>query len=312
MITTIQTLALQLARDIGITTFDTAAEVANRNLRGVTAQDKVAIVNAINGAYEELFMRAPAGLSESEVGGVLREPTSVTLTATQYSATISALTTYASWMIGCTIRVAGDANDNELTGSTTLARPFMGASGSGISATVHADAIPLDSTISHVLPPVSILGERCLRMATSREEFIESSGQGDYGGTILSQKPGGDPTVAFVDTRFLSTATQNLQKFIRFNRLPASAKSVRFRARLKPPSYTVANIGTDVASDPGVQMPLESMSSILFAFARKRISGDPLFGAMNAMGEIERQYKTAIAQLEASVPYIGPKNGQYH
>lgn len=317
MITTVQSLAIQLARDLGITSFSTSDNTDNRVNRPVTTADKNALVLAINGAYEEIFKDGPATISETEVGDVLRPSTGITLTATQYSTTISPVVTYASWMKGCTIRIAGDTGDNQLVDGATLHRPFTGSTGS-TTATVYADCLPL-SGVLQVMPPIRILGKGEMRIVDSRDEFARWSNQtsgydsgtnyGNYNADTNKQT--GDPTVVFVDTRYSGT-TAGLQKFVRFNTLPSSVLSVIYRAKLASPAFTITDIGSDVASDPGTVLPLDSLSSIVYAIARKRISGDPLFGAPHALAEIDRQYRHALAQLGSSQVSLAPKMGHYH
>ena len=321
-ITTVQSLGLQLLRELGILSLDTSANLNNLNGRGVNTGDINAVLVAINGAFEEMFKDGPASLSEIHTGGVLRPSTGVTLTATQYSDTVSAVTTYAAWMQGCTVRIAGDTNDNEFVSSTKLMRPFIGANGSAIAATVYGDCIPLDTSITHVLDPVQIVGLRGIRMKATREEFIAAGGLGapmspdstpyDYGLNCVTNKSSGCPTYGFVDSRFSTSSTTGLQKFLRFNFLPAAAYSIIYRAKIKPPAYVPDDIGTSMVTDPGTVMPFDNMTSVLFAIARKRISGDPLFGNSAAIPEIDRQYREAKAILENSVPSIGPRSGEYH
>lgn len=321
MITTVHSLAVQLARDLGISTFDTTENTANRVKRAITLADKNAILIAINGAYGEAFKEGPAAISESDVGSVLRAPTTITLSATQYSATISSVVTYASWMKGCTIRIAGDSYDNELVDGTTLSRPFTGATGSGITATVYADCIPLTGVLA-VMPPIRIHGKGRMQIVDTREEFAmwcnqtslggaSSGAQTNYGSyNADTNKYTADPTVAFVDSRYAG-ASAALQKFIRFNTLPSAVLSVLYRVKLTPPVFTETDIGDFLDTDPGTVLPLDNLSNVIYAIARQRITGDPLFGALDAKAEIARQYKHAIGMLGASQPSSAPRRGHY-
>jgi hypothetical protein len=321
MITTVQSLAIQLARYLGITSFSTSDNTDNRINRPVTTADKNALVLAINGAYEEIFKDGPSTISETNVGAVLRPPSAITLTATQYSTTIGSVVTYASWMQGCTIRIAGDTNDNELVNGTTLHRPFVGATGS-TTATVYADCLPL-SGVLNIMPPISILNHGTMRLEDSREGFtracwIDGGYGSDEGGNrtagnynATTDKQSGDPTAAFLDSRYAG-GTAGLTKFMRFNRLPAAALSVTYRAKLTPPSFTISDIGSDIATDPGTTLPLDGLSSIIYAIALKRLTADPLFGSPDAIPEIHRQYVHATGQLGASQVSLAPKKGHYH
>src|SRR3954463_13913919 len=117
---TIHKLGLALLRRIGVLSYDPAANATNQNRRGLCPGDLEEALIAINGAIEECFALGPIELSEQQQASVLRPATGVALDVAQYSTTIANLATWASWMQGCTIRVAGDARDNELISATQL------------------------------------------------------------------------------------------------------------------------------------------------------------------------------------------------
>lgn len=309
---TIQTLALQLLRDLGVRTLQVTGSVDNSDTRGVSTGDLLAVVQAINSAYAELFMRSPAAMFERRTGTVLREPTAVTVSCTQFSTTISITAGSAAWMPGCTIVFAGgDTADNEILESNTLLlRPFMGATGS-YSATVYGDAIQLPATDMVVLDPVEVRGLRLLTPASSWEELQRFAGAvgtfrgvSAYGyGVTGMNKLSGDPLAYWVDTRYEQTGTATRTTYLRVGPMPSSAWPLDYRLLATPPVVTSADIGVDpYSSDPGVLPIVWFPELTLYAVARQHLSGDPLFTNIAGRAEIFRQYELAIQSLSNARP----------
>ncbi len=303
----IQAIARDLLRYIGITSLSTTSESANINLRTIETADLAFCAATINGALQEIFGLAPAYIREREVAEVLRAQTTVTLTATQYSKTISALTTYAAWMLGCTIRIAGDDQDNQIISSTELLRPFMGSTASGISATVFADAVKLDSTYSRVLEPVYGIRPHPLMPCSTKEAFF-TTGRG--GGPLESwgpygqvARPTGEPTRWMTEARYDGSSAY-LTLYLRVLPMPTTAQPITFRVKVKPTEVTAANIGDGTSeTDPNIAIPADWLESILMPMCRKRFMAHPHFAAEPAViREIDRAYNIAIQLLEDMSP----------
>lgn len=296
-------------RHSGLTSLDPLVDVDVNLMRRLESRDIPDAVMCINGALEESYSLAPISLTGRPVGGVLRPAQAVTLTATQYSTTISALTTYASWMLGCTIRIGGDELDNQIISSTELLRPYVGSSASGIGATVYADCIPVSSAYMAVIEPVRILGTAPVRMVGSEEEFYaynrrpryySATGNGatrygwGYEDTVAN-KTIGQPRLARADWLALGTAQPSL--FLRFNPMPDRVYSVTFTGQLAPPVITAADIWTNGTPtvDPGTIVTLPFPYSVLTAFCLKRWTANPTYSPRGGdqIAEIDRQYQDA-------------------
>jgi len=115
------------------------------NLEQVQPGDLDDLITELNAAMQELFDNAPSELMEQPRGALLLAPLAVTLTATQGSTVISGFTAFTAAMPGCTIRLAGDTQDNEIVSATELASPFA-ATGGPITATVFFDCVNLALT----------------------------------------------------------------------------------------------------------------------------------------------------------------------
>lgn len=302
---TIRDIALLILRDFGVSTLNPATNENNRNARGITDGDLQAVVFHVNGALEEIYNDGPAAISEKPLGDVLRPETAVTVTATQYSRTISALTTFESWMVGCTFRIAGDANDNQLLSATELVRPYMGSSGSGKTGQVWGDALLLPSNASHLLPPIRLIGQDDLELVGTKTEFQPRGSS--------TPKCAGTPERAFVDTWHDQTeGVTYLKKLLRVDPMPSQAFAVDFTVKLTPPVIEVEDIDEgDHTADPEVVLPTDWLNSVLLPIARQRASSDPLFVNQDGKPEIARQFNIARAILKGQTPGRGAQRGIY-
>lgn len=317
---TVRDIALILLRDFGVRSLDPASNLNNRNARGISTGDLEAVCQYINGALQELFNDGPAAISERPLGEVLRPETAVTLTATQYSKTISAVTTFASWMVGCTIRIAGDSYDNELLSSTELARPYMGTTGSSKTASVWGDAVQVASNVSHLITPINLVGSTRLEVVTTRQQFQYVANDANIRGlrdigvqeSLTYNKVIGTPAWAFVDTRY-DTAATYLPKILRVAPMPGQAFTVVGKLKVTPPVITPANIDNgDHTTDPNVTLAADWLESVVLPIARQRASSDALFCNKDGLGEIARQFVIARAIMKGETPLRAPMEGIYH
>ena len=291
-----------MLRDLGVTSLDPAQNQNNRNGRGIGDTDLLAVCQAINGALGEIFNEGPACLSERPDGGVLRPETALTLTATQFEKEISSVATWADWMVGCTIRIEGDPLDNRILSSGRLAHPYMGETGSGKTAQVYGDCIPLAPEVSHLIEPVVIPGFIQLEMKATLAEFnvFSAASPVKTPRTVSSvtssvrNKFTAQPCVGFVDTIY-DPGLARLQRFLRVSPMPARSYPVDFMVKLAPPTVSPNDISAegDTAVDPDVLLSLDQIESILAPIARLRLSSDGLFGCLEGREEIARQAKIA-------------------
>ncbi len=211
-------------------------------------------------AVHELIKQKPGS-------GYLNAPANVTFTATIGSTAISAFATWASWMEGCTTRIAGEDSDNELLSSTLLARPYTGASGAGKTATVYADAYTLDETVEAVSPPLFMGGRLPIPKAQSMEQFIQL-GQwpgltnihgvalgflGSYG-LHVQKTTGPFPWAWFQDGYYDETLTY-LNKRIRFTPMPTAALAFSYTKLTNPIRITSDDIVAASVTVSGATTP---------------------------------------------------------
>lgn len=295
----------------------TAFELSSRLLRtiGVTARDGSGtfpiqtgdlddVAGVMTAAIQEMVASGPVEIRNRDTGAWLNAPTAVTLTCTQGSATISGLTTYAAWMLGCTINIVGDGYNNELNSSTTLARPYSGPTGA-TTATIYADCVQLDDTVNIVLPIVQIRPQWPLIAANTREQFMQISGYplvtdasgGGYGFPYWSftQKAIGRPVAWFLDSFYDSTKSY-LPRRLRLGPMPGEAFPLAFRVGLNPIRIST----TDITTETNVPLPIPDawVESLYYPICVKLMSGLPQFRNSAMLQEVDRRYRQAIRGMQ--------------
>lgn len=304
---TCQPVGKDLLRLLGVVSLDTATPANQPN--PIETGDLEDVATAMTGAMQELFDLGPSEMREQPGAAYLHAPTAVTLTVTQGSTTISALTTYNAWMLGCTIRIAGDGQDNEISSSTKLARPYAGASGTAVGATVYADCVQFDETVGRIMAPVTLPNQLPLVPANTRDEFIRLSGYplvtgangAPYPFFWFTQKTIARPFVWFVEG-YYDPSLDYLPHRLRFAPMPDQAYSVGFRAAINPIRITPADIDGVAHADPGTKLPIPNgwVESIYLPMCRQRMTGLPKFKNDGARNEIARAYARAVQILQGS------------
>lgn len=121
------------------------------------------IIGDINRALEHVGESNPNVFYQTrpDQAEVMRGPTTVTATVTQFSKAITFTAGYvSSWMPGCAIMLDGDDTLNRIQDEASpsapaLAEPYMGASGT-VSATVYQDWVILPTDVRQIMQPVTV------------------------------------------------------------------------------------------------------------------------------------------------------------
>ena len=284
---------------IGVTTFDPGDASNASPLAGLREGDVDAMVACINGALQELWDRAPVAVCFARLGIQLRAPATVSIQVAHESNALTGFAAYAPWMDGCTIRIDGDACDNELVDGTTLLRPYlsMSATGGTVNATVFADCASPGPEVIGVVDPIgtcaSVHLPKLLTRVSSRVEFESWWG--------IAQKRTGLPEVCFVETRYFPSRSR-LGIRLRVHPMPTVSMLLTYGARLNAPTVTVADVGA--ASDPETTLPIPGgwCESVLLPLALQRFSAHPNFTPESAKEEIARQAEVARKMMQSAAP----------
>ena len=287
-------LALRLARHIGVTTFDPGDPSNASPLAGLQDGDIDEIDACVN---------APVAVCFARLGIELRAPAPVTVQVTAESNALAAFSGYASWMDGCTIRIDGDACDNEVVDGSTLLRPYVGPTTEAgmVSATVFADCASPGPEVIGIVDPIGTCGSghlpALLTRVTSRAEFESWWG--------IATKRTGRPEVCFVETRFFP-ARSRLGIRLRVHPMPTESMLLTYGARLNAPVITAADVGA--TNDPGTGFPIPGgwAESVLLPIALQRFTTHPNFAPESAKEEIARQAEAARKMMQSAAPQRTP------
>jgi len=250
-IPSVQQIALRMLRYIGVTSL--LPQPATSELESIGPGDLEDVANAISAAMQEMASIGPLEAKEAPGFAVLNAPTTITLNLTAQNNAMVVASGWQSWMQGCTVRVAGDDQDNEILSQTTLARAYMGSTANGVAATVYGDTITLDDTIGKVAAPLWLPNQLPLWPAKNRDEFLRLGGYPlvtDVNGMatglpfyLYYRKPIARPWTWFIDAAY-DLSLGYTQRRIRFSPMPDQAYSVAYVAGINPPRVTSADIQT--------------------------------------------------------------------
>lgn len=308
---TCQWSALQLLEFLGVTSL--APQPAAALLDSIQPNDLFSVIGALNAAMQECADLAPGEVQEFPGGAWLQPPTQVTVSAT-FGSTAITFPGFLPWMIGCTIRIPNDGQDNELINGTTLAAPYAGTTGANITATVFGDCVQLPNTVRNVVHPVSIPNQIPLIPAGNRYELLQWAGSPLI--TDAQGLPMGLPffyyfkkTVSRPIAWFCEGFNQNasglnyIPKRIRLAPMPDQAYPLQFRCNNNPPIFAVSDIDNgDHVTDPGTVFPITNndLTGILMPIAKWYWMAHPRFKNEAVKPLIQTQYERAKAQLQNS------------
>lgn len=254
---TVQQFALACLRDLGITSLNPNNANETNVIRPL---DLDAVAIAITQAFQEAGQDGAAEAMIQPGSAYIHNPTAITADVTLGSTTVANFTTFASWMVGCTVRFGSDTQDNEVLSATLLARPFTGVTASGATATVYNDCLTLDATVEKIVGPITLQDNRQVFEVTNRQDFIFRGRfpvNESYGGRPIpvytydasflpfwALGPKQDdyyPAVYYLDT-YLDQVNSVLYKRIRLSPMPNKAQSIGWTNKMTPIRVTRADI----------------------------------------------------------------------
>ena len=279
--------------------------VENASDAGQAVLDR--ILRDENAVIQKIWTMLPQWWSQVTAGERLRPAVSLSgLTLTADSPAISG-GSLASWMLGCTIRLDGDAYDNELSSLTTLARPYLGPSASGTgSGIVYHDALTLGTSVIGIIPPVVILGECELTPLRGQRDLRSFAAGGTYAYphytiterfsenifAVGQKRDIGTPRGYMVE-RALAGNPTDLR--LRVSPLPDKEYIIQFEKRLATPRVTAL----DTTEIP---MPQDMAESVFLPLLRWQFSTWKHFAAEGMKTEIKAQSDEALQLLTKMKP----------
>lgn len=299
-------VGLDLLSYIGIYSYAPVSGANALNMPTITSDDKEKVLTAINGALEEVYDNAQAEFKKQDRSVLCRVPATVTVALTENS-TNATITGAESWMIGCTIQIAGDNYQNRivaLAGTTaTLLYAWRTASAT-VSGTVYADAVKLGSDIKTVFDPVQIPPNRRLIKSQDKARFDGYSYDANHSQApfTMINKAAGFPVYYYIDT-FYDSSEAGIPTYMRFNPMPTGPLSVNFQAEIIPEVVELSDLFTAPSTDPNynfTSIPAVWFDRVFLPICRQKFTSHPAFKNQQAKENIIADYNRAVAFLKGS------------
>ena len=113
------------------------------------------MLSDLNAVLQQLY----SGGQQENKTALIRGPATVTINNVTTQDTAITFSGFQSYMLGCTIQITGDFRENRLVksnGTLTLENPYMGSTGTNVSATIHFDCTTVGIEIAKIYEPMSL------------------------------------------------------------------------------------------------------------------------------------------------------------
>ncbi len=295
----------------------TVYEIAKRLLTNFSPEEReipdndnypgrnAAVLEAINGALQELFGKGGPWVRDDDAGDSIYPPTAVTVAVTSGSKSAT-ITGWQSWMAGCTIAIDGAEVDNEIKNASATAAlkyPYTGTTGTK-AATVYHTSVTAADDVLEIVEPVR-LDRRPLAPTASPYHQSVLTSYDDYGAFPGSQTPmievekvtasAGIPTSFYVHTWVPDADTPSRIR-MKLTPAPASGGMLDYRVMLAPP------VVTDLEAETTLPIPLGFTESIFMPIATMNLMGTSFFRSMGIPAAVQKKYDTALELLAGSNP----------
>lgn len=276
-----------------------------------STQINTRILSDINATLQKLWTMLAPWWSTTTTGELLRAPVQVGgLTVTKGSKTVftAGTGTLPSWGEACAIRLTGDPRDNEIVtldtaaAEFTLALPYAGNTGSGITATVYNDCLTLGTSVSGVQPPVVILGEHELVPLRSQRDlhaFAPSTGHNrevSPDSYVVAEPRDVDVPVGYLIERG-STPSGRVFNRLRVSPFPDKDYVIQFESRAQAPRIASLTPGTTE-----IPIPQDYAEAIFMPMLRYQFSTQKHFEAAALRAPLKEQYQDAFTLMAKLKP----------
>lgn len=186
------------------------------------------MLSDLNAVLQQLY----SGGQQENKTALIRGPATVTIeNVTAQSNAITFTSGYQSYMLGCTIQITGDFRENRLVksnGTLTLENPYMGSTGTNVTATIHFDCTTVGIEIAKIYEPMSL--DRKWQVSLVDRAVIDQLRFG------LDRRRIQRPIWAAVEDALDASGTPSRR--ILLDSLPDEAYILHFRADVRAPVVT--------------------------------------------------------------------------
>jgi hypothetical protein len=267
-------------------------DLKEKSLADLTADTRLELVDAINFAGQKLHSLAPPHSKQVIASFSSPAPQTVSLGVTQGSTEITGYNFPESDFYR-TIRIDGDAVDNQINGTNSLLHPYIGATGT-VSAIIYGDAILVPSTIEEIVSDLHIIDTR----TRVTQDFSKTIGSLDYGRNQAPQKRIGRPDRWWPEAK---AENQNppVPSIIRLNTLPDVAYRIQADATKAPLRVTFLDL---LDNESEVALRDEHIEAYLIPIARGHLTKSSMWANQEEKAEARSEQKAAMTEYSILSP----------
>lgn len=267
-------------------------DLKEKSLADLTADTRLELVDAANFAFQKLHSIAPPHSKQVIASFYVPAPRTVSLEVTEGSATITGYA-FPDADLYRTIRIDGDAVDNQILGTDSLLHPYAGPTGT-VSAVIYGDAILVPSTIEEIVSDLHIIDTR----TKISQDFSKTIGSIDFGHHQSPQKRVGRPDRWWPESK---AENQNppVPAIMRLNTLPDAAYRIQADATKAPLRITFLDI---MDSDSEIALREEHIESYLIPIARGHLTKSSMWADSSTKAEAKDEAKTAMNEYSILAP----------
>lgn len=268
-------------------TVQLAQRLATRlNVRDTTlleAEPALDVLAAINGGIQEYFAHAPSLYKRTTLSHALRAPETLSVTFTSKYANTVEDDTFATAMMGCTLRFDNGMADTVITGTNSVLDDWLHDDLTQ-PATVFYDVVPIQDVIEQILEPVRVHDatranptrlHRDERLRGGRARWRES------GLEAFVTAEAGRPEAYYLEPVGGSQGGEP-EFLLRVAPRPLVDYTIKFEAELGPRAVTFAELS--IATTVGV--PGNRIESILLPLCEAHLTASRFWRDPRAAGDV--------------------------
>ena len=267
-------------------------DLKEKSLADLTADTRLELVDSLNFAFQKLHSIAPPHSKQVIASFYCPAPQTISINVTEGSTEITGHN-FAESEFYRTIRINGDAVDNQVSGINSLLHPYVGATGT-VSAILYGDAILIPSTIEEIVSDLHIIDTR----SKITQDFSKTIGSLDFGRHQSPQKRVGRPDRWWPEAK---AENQNppVPAIIRFNTLPDLAYRMQAETTKAPIRLSFLDL---LDNESEVAIRDEHIESYLLPIARGHLTKSSMWANPEAKTEAQAEQKTAMNEYSILAP----------
>jgi hypothetical protein len=267
-----------------------ARDLKTQDLATLAAEDRIEIIDAINGALAVMHAHAPPHSKIVTAALTLQAPTTGSVTVAEGETTLGG---YAPTEddVFCTIRIDGDGGDNEITPDGSLLFPYAGASGSR-SFTLYHDAASLPEPIEEIIEDPEDIDT----LERLTQDAARSSRQ--LSAVRSRTKQTGDPRRWWIEENAANRAGDPPSVF-RVDTLPLRLIRLRCEVSNGPARVSFQSL---LHGDAEIPMRAELIEAYLLPIARGNLTSSSLWRKPEMAASIDRKAEAAESRFASLAP----------